>query len=317
MRLEEIGKVLFVVPSFSNGGAERVVTVLASALAEKGIDTHCIVYYKAEKEYTYSEKVKVTYLAGKGEHSYSSLGMGTKVKLLSKLIEEIKPCYIIPFLPQVGFHVFLATLGRHYKIIQTVRNNPRIDPPSKAERIIRDALVALSWKSFVQNEDQFNYFNRYIKKKLTVIPNPILKNFFEVKHVYSAELRKIVGMGRLSEQKNFPLLIKAAKILHEKYSNIQFLIYGDGPLKAELQSMIDEYGLNEIVVLKGRTDNSIEALNSADIFVLSSNYEGMPNALLEAMAIGLPCISTNCPTGPSDIIIPGENGKLIEVNQVD
>ena len=317
MQQKKIGKILFVVPSFSNGGAERVVSVLASSLAEKNIETHCIVYYKAKNEYDYSSKIKIHYLAGDGEESYKILGMKKKVSMLRRMILRIEPTYIIPFLPQVGFHVFMATLGRRYKIIQTVRNNPRTDPKTTFERAIRNLMVVFSWRSFVQNNEQFAYFPRFIQKKLVIIPNPISDTFFKSNHVYNDEVKEIISLGRLSEQKNFELLIKVAEEINKKYPNIHFSIYGDGPLKKKLQEIISKNDLDEVVSLKGRTNNSSEALNNSDVFVLSSNYEGMPNALLEAMAIGLPCISTDCPTGPADIISNGVNGILVPVNDQD
>lgn len=314
MRPEKMGKILFVVPSFSNGGAERVVSVLASTLAEKNVDTYCIVYYKAKSEYPHSEKIKVQYLAGTGEDSYKALGMKEKVKKLRQMIFQIKPKYVIPFLPQVGFHVFLATFGHKYKVVQTVRNNPRTDPETRCERFIRNLMVAFSWRSFVQNQEQLSYFPSFIQRKLTIIPNPISDVFFECNHVYKENILEITAMGRLSEQKNFSLLINVAKIVHRDYPDVHFSIYGDGPLREELQKKITNDNLNGIVTLQGRTNNAQKVLNAADVFIMTSNYEGMPNALLEAMAVGLPCISTDCPTGPAEIIDNGINGILVPVN---
>lgn len=317
MQSKEIGKILFVVPSFSNGGAERVVTVLASTLAEMGVDTHCIVYYKAPNEYPHSDKIKKQYLAGMGEASYQVLGLKQKVTALARMIDDIRPCYIIPFLPQVGFHVFLATFGKKYRIIQTIRNNPKTDPEQGYFRKIRDFLVACSWRSFVQNQEQMDYFPKYLHKKMAIIPNPVSNMFFSCNHQYHDSVKEVVAMGRLSVQKNFMLIINAAEQIHESYPDVHFSIYGEGPLKDELKAAIDEHKLSNVVTLKGRTTNSATALDSADLFILSSNYEGMPNALLEAMAVGLPCISTNCPTGPSDIIVNDVNGKLIQVDDVN
>lgn len=105
-----------------------------------------------------------------------------------------------------------------------------------------------------------------------------------------------------------------AKIVHRDYPDVHFSIYGDGPLREELQKKITNDNLNGIVTLQGRTNNAQKVLNAADVFIMTSNYEGMPNALLEAMAVGLPCISTDCPTGPAEIIDNGINGILVPVN---
>ena len=306
-------KLLFVVPSFSGGGAERVVTVLASKLADRGIDTSCIIYYKAVREYEYSKNIKVFNLSGGDEENYRSLGMSTKVRKLRKLIISLKPDYIIPFLPQVGFHVWLATLGKKFKIIQTVRNDPRNDPPSRFERMIRNMMLSLSWRNFVQNKEQLDYFPKFIKQKTTILPNPVPEKLFEETHIYRKNVCNIVSLGRLSKQKNFEVLIQAADIVHKKFPKVKFHIYGDGELRESLLNSINKKKLESCVFLKGRTDRPYEKMSNSDVFVLSSDYEGMPNALLEAMGLGIPCISTNCPTGPEDIIIDKENGRLVPV----
>ena len=90
-------------------------------------------------------------------------------------------------------------------------------------------------------------------------------------------------------------------------------IYGDGKLKSSLNNYIKELGLQENIQLCGRTNNIVEVLKKSDLYILSSNAEGMPNSLMEAMALGLPCISTDCPTGPSDLITHGVNGRLIPI----
>lgn len=314
IQLKIMGRILFVVPSFSGGGAERVVTVLASNLAERGYDVHCVIYYKAEHEYDFSKKIKLYNLSKGGEQAYSSMGMKAKICTLNNLISGIKPDYIIPFLPQVGFHVWLATLGRNYKIIQTVRNDPRNDPPSKLERIIRNLMLTFSWRNFVQNVDQLNYFPKFIKKKTTILPNPVPEKLFQMNHVYNESITSIVSLGRLTKQKNFDMIIRIAQKTHELYPYMRFHIYGSGELKSDLEERIRRAELSNNVILEGRTNEPYEKMNAADIFILSSNYEGMPNALLEAMALGIPCISTNCPTGPSDIIIPNENGVIVDID---
>ncbi len=309
-----MNKILFVVPSFSGGGAERVVTVLASNLAERGFDVSCIIYYRAEKEYEYSDKIKVFNLTGGKEEDYRALNMKSKVLKLRNMITSIHPDYIIPFLPQVGFHVWLASLGKKYRIIQTVRNDPRNDPTSRFERLIRNLMLTFSWRNFVQNKEQLDYFPAFIKKKTSILPNPVPQSLFQMKHHYSSQVKNVISLGRLSKQKNFDLIIRTAARVHQQYPDIKFHIFGDGDLHDTLYQTIVNSNLKDCVVLEGRTDKPYEEMCGADIFVLSSNYEGMPNALLEAMALGMPSISTDCPTGPSDIIHNQVNGRLVPLD---
>lgn len=309
-------KILFITPSLSGGGAERVVAVLASELSEAGYDTHVIVYHKAKNEYPHSNKIKLYNLSSGYLDDYKKLGMKEKIKKLRLLVNSIKPEFIIPFLPQVGFHTWVATFGRKYKIIQTVRNNPATDPPVRYERWIRNVMFFLSWRNFVQNYNQIQYFPKVIRHKTSILPNPVSNELFKIKHNYKDTVKTIVAMGRLTPQKNFELLINAAVELHKNYSDIQFNIYGDGEMKKYLYNKICMNNAQDFINLCGETSSPYEKLNNGDIFVLSSNYEGMPNVLLESMALGLPVISTDCPTGPSDIIINGKNGELISVGAV-
>ena len=124
-------------------------------------------------------------------------------------------------------------------------------------------------------------------------------------------------MGRLTEQKGFDTLIKAFGDVSNKHSDYQLKIYGEGEKKEELNSLIKELKLKEKVVLCGSSSEAIKEVANSEIFVLSSRYEGMPNALIEAMATGTACISTDCNFGPSDLIIDGVNGILVPVDDIE
>ena len=128
----------------------------------------------------------------------------------------------------------------------------------------------------------------------------------------------IVGAGRLTAQKNFPLLINAFHAISNKYPDYTLEIYGDGELKTQLCELVNDLGLNEKVKFLGFVSNIKEYLQSASLFVLSSNFEGMPNGLMDAMALGVPVISTDCPAGGSkNLIKDGENGFLVPVGDVE
>ena len=309
---------LFIVPSLSNGGAERVVSVMASELAKKGKNVSIIIYFKTEQEYEVHPKVKILNLSNGDEKAYNSLGYIKKIIKLRNLIKYVNPKIIIPFLPQVCVHATLAGIGLQCKIIHTVRNNPKNSPIMKYQRIIRDLLVIFSWKTIVQNEEQKNYFPRIIHKKVYIMFNPIPDNLFDI-DISNRNDRNynIIAAGRLIKQKNFSMLIDAVGEVYKQYDNVRLCIYGKGQLFDELQNQIDEKNLNDAIKLKGRVSDMRDVYSKGDLFILSSNFEGMPNVLMEAMASGLPCISTNCPTGPSDIIINKENGILIPTNNIN
>jgi glycosyltransferase involved in cell wall biosynthesis len=110
------------------------------------------------------------------------------------------------------------------------------------------------------------------------------------------------------------MLIEAISLIYPQFPYIQLTIYGEGPLQRELQGLIEQKKLSENIILYGRTNDMMSELKKNDLFVMSSNYEGMPNALLEAMALGMPCISTDCRTGPSEMIDNYNSGILVSVN---
>ena len=306
-------RICFVVPSLSSGGAERVVSVLSSELAEQGYPIEVIVYFRNDEEYPISDKVKLVCLSGGNEQNYKKIGFKEKIRKLRNIIKDFEPEYIIPFLPHVGVHVALATLGMKKKIIQTIRNAPEFSPPSKLQRIMRNFLVRCSYKTLAQTEEQKAYFPKSVQNKIFILPNPIFGGFFNEERIKHNRIRKVVSIGRLTEQKNFPLVIDAVVALRGKFPDIELDIYGEGELRESLEKYIRESKGEEFCRLKGRSNDILTVYKQSDVFVLSSDFEGMPNSLMEAMAAGVPCISTDCETGPRDLIKSGENGILTPI----
>ena len=312
-------KYLFVVPSLSKGGAERVVSLLASEISRNN-DKEVIVvtHFKTSNDYIVDKKVKIICLSNLYEEDYrKKINFLYLIKLLHRLRKKIleeKPTYIIPFLWSTCIRVDIALTCSKYKsnVIQTVRNNPNIYPEK-----YRNYLVKKSFLTIVQNKEQKDYFPSKIEKKIKIVPNPVSNDVFEIKRDNSYNPFIIIGVGRLENQKNFKLLIDSFNIVQKDYQNIILKIYGDGSQREELQGYIQELNLSEKITLCGRKERIDEIYKDANLFILSSSYEGMPNTLIEAMGSGLICISTNCPTGPSDIIKNGENGFLIENGSKD
>lgn len=314
--MDDLAKICFVVPSLSSGGAERVVSVLASQLANDGYRIAVIKYFDTMRDYPIDNRVQILCVAEGDEKKYNAIPFIPKIKRLRKLLKAVDAQYIVPFLPHVSVHSFLAGFGLRVKWIQTTRNAPKISPASRPFRYLRNVLVAISYRTFVQTESQKSYFPTWLHKKIFVLPNPVSDVMLSTEHKPIRQIKKIVSVGRLSKQKNFQMLIQSVANAHKSGKNIELKIYGDGELKFQLQEYINSLGCEGYCSLCGRSENIASILSESDLFVLSSNYEGMPNALMEAMAVGLPCIATDCETGPAELI-GSECGILVPVGKVD
>lgn len=307
-------KFLFVVPTLSGGGAERVVSILTSTLAEENYDVSLLYYRDTDNEYLVSEKVKKINLSQIANKSYEKFSYFEKVRRIRKIIKSEKADFVIPFLDISCAHVFFATRFLKCKVIDTIRNNPASLPKNPVLKTLRDYIINHSYKTIVQNIDQKNYFKKKYHNKIFVMPNPIGDDFLATSINKNHDKFIIASAGRLAPQKNFKMLIDSVENICKKDKNTILQIYGEGPLKQELQDYINSKDLQECVYLMGRSNDMKSVLSNVDLYILSSNFEGMPNSLMEAMAVGVPCISTDCPTGPSDLIENEKNGILVPVD---
>ena len=302
---------MFVVPSLSKGGAERVVSVLASGLAERGYFVTVLRYFKTESDYMVNDKVNVVTLS-QTEDEYDRMSKFVLFKKMHRVFKQYKPDYIIPFLRKVNIQTAIASLGFFKKIVYTVRVSPYLDSGIYGK--IHKFLINHTNKTIVQNYEQKEYYSKYAQKRIYVLPNPVDERFLNVKRKNEDDKEfRIVSLGRLEKQKNFSMLIKAFEEFARSKENVYLDIYGEGGERENLQVLINELALDDIVTLKGRSNDVPAVFEKANLYVLSSNFEGMPNALLEAMAAGLPCISTECKTGPKEMIENKVSGILVSV----
>ena len=159
-----------------------------------------------------------------------------------------------------------------------------------------------------------SFFPEYIQKKGFVLQNPVDSS--RIPNPYIGKRKKVfAAVGRLEPQKNFPMLIKAFSEFHKEEKDYKLVIYGEGRERINIENLIKELHLENFVSLPGRNKDVLNCINDCAAFILSSDYEGMPNALIEAMCMGMPVISTDCPSGgPKEIIENEKNGLLIPVN---
>ena len=298
-------KILFHISSLYGGGAERVMSYLINHHIENGDDVTVVVCYEHENEYSILDGVTKIVIGRSNLLSQS--------KKLRKIIKEIRPDLCVSFMQGGNFRMVLANLFSRQKYVLSIRNDPKKEYNNFFSRVFAKIMFKKANGIVFQTPDAMSYFSKKIQKKSTVIFNPVSSNFFVEER--SNNVSDIVSLGRLTKQKNFELLIDAYNIVKDKIKD-NLCIYGDGVLMNSLQIRINNYHLENRIILKGRTNDSREILKNAKCFIMSSDFEGMPNALLEAVCMLVPSISTDCPCGGSKIILDG-NGLLVPVNDAN
>ncbi|WP_043931166.1 glycosyltransferase [Bacillus sp. EB01] len=308
-------KIAFVTRSMWAGGAERVISELVKYADNMGIQATIITIDNEKVLYDIPEKVKVLPI---GKKSINSLfDKMLRYKILRDLVKGVKPDIVLSLPEDIGIYVIPALLGTKIPVVVSERNNPWVMPWKKESRILRKIFYPFASGIIFQTKEAASFFSAKIQKKGKILPNPLDLNRLPLP--WEGERRKeIIGAGRFDNQKNFPLLIKAFALFRETHPEYSLTIYGDGNLRNELTGLASLLLPAGSFNFPGRSSELLEDINGASMFVLSSNYEGLPNVVIESMAIGVPVISTDCPSGgPAEIIKDRANGILVPVNDID
>lgn len=303
-------KITFFLGSLGRGGAERVISNLSQDYARRGWETNICLLLSYKVQYPLDTSTDVIDLTG-GTAS-RTLRIPYWVKEIRQFIKVEKPDYIIAFAARINILVLLACIGLDTRIIISERNDPRFDGRGRIVNFLTMLLYPRAHCLVFQTKRAQEYFSERIKKKSCVIPNPVTID----QVVSSIKEKKIVNVGRLTPQKNQKLLLSAFARIVTYHKDYILEIYGSGELRNDLINHSKELGIYDHVFLKGIVSNIHECISNAEIFVLTSNYEGLSNALLEAMMMGLPCISTNC-SGIAEYIDDGVNGILVPISDED
>ena len=293
------------------GGAEKSIINLANWLAEKG---HIVTLASVQGcEQSFQINDKVDFKAYKIKEKRKIFVHIQMMKNTWNAIRYSNPDVIIGFWIHPMFYALLSRNGKKCINVYSERNDPNLEY-SVISKIFRNYVMKNSSGIVFQTQNAQHYFNSDIIKKSVVIHNPVYISK-EQYALYNDGKHRIVSVGRLNKQKNYSLLINAFSKLSDKYPEYILEIYGEGPLRTELQETIDLYKLNSRILLPGAFPDVIDKIYGAEIFVLPSLYEGMPNSLMEAMALGIPVIASDCPCGgPKELIENENNGFLFEVN---
>jgi GalNAc-alpha-(1->4)-GalNAc-alpha-(1->3)-diNAcBac-PP-undecaprenol alpha-1,4-N-acetyl-D-galactosaminyltransferase len=302
--------ICFIIPSVGVGGAERVVSILANYLVSIDYDVTIICLVK-NIAYSIDEKINIVFPEF---NTYRNIdGLFGVIKYYRKIIKKIKPDVVLSFLEFYNEITMLALLGIKKKIFLFDRNNPFLKEQNIAQSILRKVLYPQADGLVVQTKRAAEYIDKLrLNSNVLILPNPLS----EIKEVWKPDLetKKIICVGRIEAQKNHKYLIDVFSEVNNDGWILQFV--GDGSCRPELEKYVNTLNIKKQVNFLGIRNDVQSLLAESTIFAFPSLWEGFPNALLEAMAVGVPCISNNCPTGPSEIIQDGVNGFLIDVGDM-
>lgn len=315
--------IVFLALTLTRGGAERVIANLCNEALSNEYRVSIITCMNKPVGYELKPGIEHICIEKTSDVHYKNLGERflKRRKLLKKVLEECKPDVLLCFLPEPNFLALSLKKYFDFPMIISVRNDPVREYKNPVYQAIMRTLYPKADGYIFQTEQAMEYFSfiNRITDRACVISNPLGREFADYKRIQEENRENtIVNVGKLSGQKNQKLLLQAFSRIADKFPEYQLIIYGEGDKRDELEAFVKELHLEKRVVMPGNVSDLAKKTEAAALFVLSSDYEGMPNALMEAMAMGIPCISTDCPCGGPDFLIQnGENGILVPVGDVE
>ncbi|MTH08407.1 glycosyltransferase [Turicibacter sanguinis] len=308
-------KITFIISSLNFGGAERVVSELANHFSHDS-EVSIVLVSQSKVEYQLDDRVKLYCIEDYYDKTNNSISVLERIKFIRKCVKEFNPDIVVSFLADINIYSCIALACSKFPLILSERNDPNIDPRNYIKRRLRTVVYPLAAGYVFQTPKASRYFSKYIQKKSTIIPNPIKMNL--PKPYEGERLKEIVAVGRLEPQKNYQLLIKTFAKFNKIYPEYCLKIYGEGSERKNLEEMVEKEQLTKVIEFKGKVLDFHKDIIKSSMYILTSDYEGMPNALMEAMALGLPCIATNVPSGGTNFLIDNEvNGIITPVGNSD
>jgi GalNAc-alpha-(1->4)-GalNAc-alpha-(1->3)-diNAcBac-PP-undecaprenol alpha-1,4-N-acetyl-D-galactosaminyltransferase len=314
-------KIILLVSSMASGGAERVAATLANAWTNRGDQVTLMPTFSGRGEcfYELSPKVSLNYLA---DQVSSRVGTWTnridRLRALRRFIATERPDVVVSFLFNVNVAAVVASIGLDIPVIVCEHNDPFAQPRSPLLRLACKFTYPLADALTVLTEGVANKYaaHNLFLPRIHVAPNPIPEQMMNIVHSGSNDLatRRVLGVGRLTDQKQFNVLIRVFASLANRHPLWSLRILGEGPLRADLQRQIENLGLESRIELAGVTSAIENEFAEADIFALTSKYEGFGMVLVEAMMVGLPCVTFDCPSGPRELSLDGQAALLVPPN---
>lgn len=311
-------KIVFHLNCLEHGGAERVVSNLANQFGQEGYEVIVATEWKGENEFSLIPQVKreVVGLKPDDEKKSRITKFLLRIKYLRKFLKKEKPDIVIAFMQRANYRALTASWGMKIPVIVCCRNDPSVYYSAKSDKIQIRLLFPKAAGAVFQTYRQREFFRPYLQDNSCVILNALNDKYINIPEP-AVRRKAVVQSGRLVAFKNQAMLIDAFVKVHEKHPDYILQFFGgdsgDGT-KEKLIKKIDEYGAQDYIFLMGDSDKLEKDLADAAVYAFSSDWEGMPNALIEAMAMGLPIVATDCPCGgPAALMTNEMDGLLIPV----
>ena len=313
-------KIFLLVSTMGTGGAERVAATLVNAWVARGDEVTLVPTFSGHGGvfYALDKRVRVVHLAERAaKGGPAALRYVSRVMALRALIRETRPDVLISFLPNVSVMTLMASRGLRIPVIACEHNNPSVDGRSRLWTLLCRVFYPGARIVTVLTEGVVEPFRKMVPgaQSIVVMPNPLPNEVFElaVARAENGGRKKIVSVGRLAAQKQFDVLIDSFATIAKERDDVDLCIWGEGGDRASLEAQIAGLGMRERIFLPGTTDTLWSELTKARAFAMSSRYEGLPMALMESLALGVPCVAADCPSGPRELTRGGQDGLLVPV----
>lgn len=310
-------RILFLISSLNSGGAERVAATLCNAWAARGDSVRLVPTFSGGGEpfYEIEKGVSLSYLADLlNNRKRSGKNYFRRLMALRGVVRDESPDVVISFLPNVNVAAIAATAFTGIPNIICERSDPSAMPITFFWRNSCNITYRFAELLTVQTESARQSISRVYGglDRIAVVPNPIPDGLldFEANLASMRERKVLLSLGRLSEEKGIGQVISLFGDLSSDFPDWDLHIYGDGPERDMHLSAVERMGLSHRVLIKGRTSEPWKVMAAADAFVMNSRFEGFPNSLMESMGVGLPCITSDCASGPSEITRGGADALL-------
>ncbi len=295
-----------------------MTSFLCNHFVDHGRDVHIISLSKGHHAYPLSPAITIHEI----DISQKKNKIGRYLFLIQEtrtLINQIHPASVLAMISYAAFLTALASLGLPIPLIVSERNDPNTSKTFglHAKIIFYFVHRYLAKKAVYQTKNAQSYYYKKATPKAVIIPNPLYLQEMPEPNRMVNRSGKIITAGRLTKQKNHMLLIEAFALVYKKHPDYTLWIYGEGEEKERLIHCIQEHALGASVFLPGNDSALFTRMQEAELFVMSSDYEGMPNALIEAMAMGLPCVTTDYSGGRGTVIQNRINGLVVERKNKD